>query len=559
MTRPLTNHNMTSLGLGMALLGLMAFSDASAARDGSSDESGGTLGGIVVSARTGATLKGCLVSLRFLQTAGGEETAVITGVTGLDAGFRFQKLAPGEYELWVSKTGYHSRFSSRQRITVNENQSQTGLLVRLWKAAVVTGRVFDPESEALPGVRVWAYRLRYDSGTPISQQKGSAVTDDLGEYRIFDLPAGSYYVRASARQSPSPAGILALEYADAFNGGAGQLLQAIPVKLTWGAEAMQVDLQLQPVQETALRGVVVDGLTGGPCGRCVVSISSDDAGPLISTLHQFETRDDGLFAVQGLGPGSYRITANTPGLHQRVGSRKLQITLGSVQELTITLSGGHDVGGSLDWDDGAPDAAVEDLRSRQVSLSLHPKPGSPGRVVRSAPLHFEDNTFVVKGVLPGTYRIRVTPLPARTYLEAVSLNARKLLEPRIVVGEAPIQSVRLILAFDGAAVRGKVSDDRSSSDYGPIAPGKVVLVPTAQKANYLISTETRYGPDGAFTFASVAPGRYRLFATAEHDPSEFGNPAMSSALDKVVRHIEIDSDGVVNVEVPLIDSVIAID
>ena len=54
MTRPPTNYNMTSLVLGMALLGLMALPDASAARDGASDESGG----IVVSARTGTTLKG---------------------------------------------------------------------------------------------------------------------------------------------------------------------------------------------------------------------------------------------------------------------------------------------------------------------------------------------------------------------------------------------------------------------------------------------------------------------------------------------------------------------
>lgn len=560
MKRNMTQKRKLILLAGLAFAVFLQFENTTwAAARSEQDKPNGKVGGVVISAQTGEFLKGALVSLRLLGEVRNDEGRMITTVSGPDGRYHFTGLPAGSYELSTSKSGYHPRFSSRQRITLTPEKSTTTLVTRMWRTAVIAGLVRDPDGEPSPGARVSAYRVNYRDGEPFLQRESSALTDDLGEFRIFDLAAGKYTVGASLKLREAPQGVLALEFGSVFYPNATLPSQAARMKLAWGEE-LEIDLDLLPAPVTLIAGVVLDEATGRACDRCSVWASSMGNNLPAAAGHSVRTREDGHFVIRGLVPATYRLTASSPGRQQRMASHEIQLGEGRIEEVTIAVDAGREVAGVVDWDVSAPDAMVEELRSREVSVLLSPEPGNPSRMSRSEPIKAADNSFVLKNVPPGAYRVRVASLPPQVYLEAVLLSGRKLDEPRIVVEDGPmINRIRLTLAFDGATVHGRVIAGKSGDNDGPILPGTVVLVPRARNSNYLARTKIRYSAGGSFSFDSVPPGLYGIFATAQHDPAEFEAPELRTSLEKVVRHIRIDPHERMNVEVPLIDSVIGID
>ena len=71
---------------------------------------------------------------------------------------------------------------------------------RLDRGGAITGRVLDHEGDPLVRAQVTAVQRRNLSGTWRLTSTGSgsfASTDDLGQYRLYGLPPGDYYVVAS--------------------------------------------------------------------------------------------------------------------------------------------------------------------------------------------------------------------------------------------------------------------------------------------------------------------------------------------------------------------------
>ena len=320
----------------LLLLSAAALAQAVPRDKAGQDELSAEVGGLVVSAQTGEFLKGVLVSLRLLQEGESGEGPVITGVTGLDGRFLFSNLPPGDYGLWMRKSGYDSRSNGRQGISLQAKQSKKGLVTKLWHSSAIAGRVLDPEGEPLSGVRVRAFRGTYSNGKALWESKSSAVSDDQGEYRIFDLPAGKYVVGASIQEPVAPEGALIFDYGSIFHPNASRPSQAVPLKLMWGSQA-DIDLDLVPVQGTAVAGVVLDGDTGRVCGGCVVHVSAQEPILLVGASHSLRVREDGTFAIHGLTPGTFRLNASTSGLRPKIASQELQLTEGRVHELVMQV------------------------------------------------------------------------------------------------------------------------------------------------------------------------------------------------------------------------------
>jgi hypothetical protein len=150
-------------------------------------------------------------------------------MTGADGRFVFHDLPPGQFQLSASLTGYSSSAnanplaglggaagtaiaalaaigSSSAPVTVplTEGELATGLKLRLWKDAVVSGSVLDDGNEPAIGVMVQVAR-RVMAGGRARYIPGTSVrTDDRGAYRISSLAPGDYLVVVPQTQVAIP-------------------------------------------------------------------------------------------------------------------------------------------------------------------------------------------------------------------------------------------------------------------------------------------------------------------------------------------------------------------
>jgi carboxypeptidase family protein len=76
-------------------------------------------------------------------------------------------------------------------------QSLKNLVLRLDPTGVIAGQVSDEDQEPVSGLEVFALRINFQpGGRKQVTTSGRTVTDDLGNFRLPNLPAGSYYVSA---------------------------------------------------------------------------------------------------------------------------------------------------------------------------------------------------------------------------------------------------------------------------------------------------------------------------------------------------------------------------
>src|SRR5947209_2966861 len=117
-----------------------------------------------------------------------------------------------------------------------------------------------------------------------------------------------------------------------------------------------------------------------------------------------------------------------------------------------------------------------------------------------------DGTFVIPGVQPVPYTVRVEP-PQGAYVKSILMGEQTLAAPRIDMAHA---SGPLTITFgrDGGALTGEVDSDSAT----------VVLAPAGALAAWGDLTKSPTAKDGRFEFHDIAPGDYQLFAWEDAEP-----------------------------------------
>jgi protocatechuate 3,4-dioxygenase beta subunit len=107
--------------------------------------------------------------------------------------FLFREVAPGDYRLTV----IHDGIRQQVPLAITAAQRFESISLQVKQAPAITGTVFDPNGERVAAARVQAFRTVYSVRGPQMQSVMSVPTDDLGEFRLFRLRPGQYYVSAS--------------------------------------------------------------------------------------------------------------------------------------------------------------------------------------------------------------------------------------------------------------------------------------------------------------------------------------------------------------------------
>jgi hypothetical protein len=158
-----------------------------------------TVSGMVVRSEDNAPLKNATVHL----ANDADREHQIATKTSADGRFELKNVPPGQYKLRVTRNGYVDQGLNQRKpgdpgatFTLRPSQRISELLFKLARAAVITGKVFDEDGEPMVGVTVRAMRQDFSNGRKGLGFANENLTDDLGEFRLFGLAPGRYYISA---------------------------------------------------------------------------------------------------------------------------------------------------------------------------------------------------------------------------------------------------------------------------------------------------------------------------------------------------------------------------
>ena len=116
--------------------------------------------------------------------------------------FTISGIPPGRYAISADREGYqHYQTGPGQPdpkiLTVTNGQRIEGIVVAMTSVPAITGLIYNPYGQRLAAASVSAYRVEY---TPYGRRVvrvATVLSHEGGEYRLFNLTPGYYYVGAS--------------------------------------------------------------------------------------------------------------------------------------------------------------------------------------------------------------------------------------------------------------------------------------------------------------------------------------------------------------------------
>src|SRR4029453_10631092 len=124
------------------------------------------------------------------------------------------------------------------------------------------GRIVDEFGDPVTDVSVSAMRYQYVQGSRRLMPSGRGVqTNDVGEFRVYGLSPGQYFVSATLRNfmGPQTETTDRTGYAPTFYPGTGNVAEAKRVSIAPGQSMAAVNITLFPIQTCKVSGIVLDG------------------------------------------------------------------------------------------------------------------------------------------------------------------------------------------------------------------------------------------------------------------------------------------------------------
>ena len=514
----------------------------------------GSISGRVTNAVTGEPLKKARVTLRRSGNTGTTAVpATDSVVTDASGAFEFRNVYPGDCTLLAARPGFAGRvrassssMGSMVRLALASGEKVTDLKLRIDPEGVISGKVLDENGDPARNVMVSALRPSYSQGVRRLTSEGILLnsTNDLGEYRIFGLTPGRYYVQA--RSSPSSlygAGLPATAdrvYPTVYYPGALDLETATRVEVRAGAESGNTNFTLRPAQAAKVRGRVVDGATGQPPGRAIVSIVSAGGG-MSGGGGLAVVNAKGEFEVAGLLPGSYTASASASAGNRMLSAREtIAVGATGISGVLLRLTSGASLAGTVHPDD-ATQAAGLDLtklrvyvRSPESLPMVFAVPAQAGPVPGAVD---DQGNFTLENVSAFRNMASITGLPDGFYLKSASFDNQETIDTGFEATGSGSYRLDLVVGGDGAQLDGAVLDIKDQ----PVGVAMVVLVPAdpdRRPARLYKSTDT--DQNGQFTMKSIPPGKYLLYAWENVDDGDWFDPEFMARFEKQGESIAFD-------------------
>jgi Carboxypeptidase regulatory-like domain len=490
-----------------------------AASDAAADKETCSVSGTVVRRDTGEPLSKAKISL---VTHENWDDSVFD-ITDSQGHFLLDALPCASYLLTASHPGFvDAGYGQRKQndpgavLTLAPGQKMTGLVFKLQRTGVITGRVFDENGELVQGAIVRVLRPTGRGKRQRALQVGTGLSNDLGEFRIYDLSPGRYYLAVnyhlwSAREGfdPKPKHRLLFKkgYPTTYFPNTTDPSKAQTVTLNAGDELTSIDFRLELVAMNTVSGRILNPPAANTI-RGSIDIYMNSRGSGLLDPDSIDTRavaNDGTFVLQRVPPGSYNIHAlyADRDTGERVWVvRQLEVTGADVEGITLAFMSGNLIKGHVNWEGGKQ----EDFSTLMVFLS--PTDENSPLIQKRSEVR-PDGSLLFRNVNEGEYRPWISAPNTDCYVKSARVGKTAMADGKVAIHSGADNSLEVAVSCHASHVEGQVL----TSDSLPAAGVFVVLVPESQTRDQSSAyAEARTDQNGHFVLKGIKPGDYKLFS-----------------------------------------------
>jgi hypothetical protein len=451
--------------------------------------------------------------------------------TDVQGRYEFKELPAGRYTINADKGGYvglsygQTRpFEAGKPLELQNGRTVEKVDFNLPRGSVIAGHILDEFGEPMSDVQVMAQRYQYFQGRRRLAPAGRpGMTNDIGEFRVFGLAPGQYYLSATLRNfqmmtdSDDRSG-----YAPTYYPGTADAQTAQKITVGLGQMIGDLTMTLTPTRTARVSGSAVDS-EGRPLTGFIMMVQRSGSGFGMSSGGQI--RGDGTFSIGGVAPGEYTLQVAGQGDSTEFAAATITVAGDDVPDVRLMGTKPVMVTGRVVIDPAA-------------ALSFHPSmyrvtatPVQPEAMMGGSPPGSlnDDLTFSLK-TRPGLMRIGIVPSgpgmgEAGFTARAIRLNGVDTIDAGFEIKpNEDVGGVEIEVTNHAAELSGTVTNASGVAvkDYA------VVIFP--QDRDRWGVTGVRYvksarpDQDGRFKIVAVPPGDYAAVALDYVEPGESSDP-----------------------------------
>lgn len=500
------------------------------------------LAGRVVDAATSQPLKKAAVILR---ETGSKEPGGLAVFTDESGHFEFTNVLPGDWSAQVERNGYvplgrlDGTKSKELRWKLEPGSSVDDITIRLIQAGVIAGRVLDSDGEPVVGASV--------SVSPAGVKKNFpplpwAQTNDLGEYRLYNLAPDKYIVSATYQAAWRRPGVRLRnnkegakreapreDYVTTYYPGTADSSQAGTVSVAAGAQLSGMDIRLALGEVVRVRGKV-EGRPGPLTMLTLVELQGSSR--MTPKTYTAVAKPDSTFEFENVRPGSYVLMC-VAGMDagKRQGKQRIEIGSEDVEGIQIMLNPLRKIQGKVRVEGSTP------LRAGLHAV-LIPRDDDPTHQAGGFSPVDANGSFSFEGVADDRYDLilaRIESEPDNFYVKSIRFGDDDALSAGVDVHGPPPGRLEVLLRDDGGTV---VCTVRAANGEAA-GHAKVTAAPEEPLQQALVLYgEAEADESGHCKLQGLAPGRYLLLAFDDAEGPDLQNSVTRVLRDGMLQRFE---------------------
>jgi hypothetical protein len=380
-------------------------------------------------------------------------------------------------------------------------------------------------------------------------------SNDLGEFRLYGLTPGRYYISAeepawnhvvgerefsSDTKNAGEKGYTRIYYPSALDPG-----KASPLVVKEGEEIPSIDFLMKEFAVYRIRGRVLNLVTKhGTRNAQVLLLRRNQGTDWIGLSDNNLLKSDGSFDIPEVAPGEYTVIAMLFDEEKMYSAQQdVDVVSADVDGLLLTVSAGVMILGRVNWE-GKPGLARD-----EVSVYLESEQSKFGIGSKSANAD-ESWQFALKEVADGTYKVGLRGLSKDCYIKEMRYGEAVLPDTEFHVKGAG-GDLEIAVSCQGARVDGSVLN----ADSLPAAGAWAVAIPEENKRKFLRLYKSALTDQyGHFEIHGLAPGKYKLFSWQGVEEDAWQDPEFLKEYEGKGEDLEVKDGDQKSMELKLIQA-----